>query len=175
LELAKHLPGPLLDFGCGRGVLVGELRRSGVDARGLELDTQKIRDAIAGQDVQAYPITLYDGSFPAPFRDGEFRSVMCSEVLEHIPEYQAAIRDIARIASDRVVFTVPDASAIPVGFRHGLVPWHLMEATHVNFFNQENLKSALQPHFSKIEFGRVGGCRFNESTFFVSLAAMCVK
>lgn len=173
LELVKNLKGPLLDFGCGRGVLIGELQRLGTEAYGLELDSTIIRESISPQ--QAKSITLYDGSFPSPFEDGRFRSVLCSEVLEHISDYQSAIRDIARLATEKVIFTVPDASAIPIGFRHGAVPWHLLEGTHVNFFTQRSLERALQPYFSKIEFGRIGASRLNDTSFYVSLAAICVK
>jgi SAM-dependent methyltransferase len=175
-ELAKCLQGPVLDFGCGRGVLVAALQRLGVQAYGLELDTPIIRESLTTQNAEVTgSITLYDGSFPSPFEDGQFRSVMCSEVLEHISSYQSAIQEIARISTGKVIFTVPDTCAIPVGFRHGAVPWHLLEATHVNFFTQPSLKKALEPYFSKIEFGRVGAARFNESVYYVSLVAVCLK
>ncbi len=173
VEVARALPGPLLDFGCGRGVLIGELRRLGTEAYGLELDTELIRSSIPSETKSI--VTLYNGSFPSPFEDGCFRSVICSEVLEHIPDYQSAIADIARIATEQVVFTVPDASAIPLGFRHGAVPWHLMESTHINFFNQQSLEFALRPSFSKMEFGRTGWCQFNDSPYYVSLMALCWK
>ncbi len=173
LDVARELPGPLLDFGCGRGALIGELQRAGIEAYGLELDSPIIRQSIPSQLTGA--ITLYDGSFPTPFADARFRSVMCSEVLEHIPDYAAAIQDIARLATERAAFTVPDASAIPIGFRHGAVPWHLLEATHVNFFTQQSLHRALQPYFSKIEFGRIGLSHFGDSPYYVSLAAVCLK
>lgn len=139
------------------------MRRIGVEAYGLELDSPIIRESIPPQSAGA--ITLYDGSFPSPFEDGRFQSVICSEVLEHIPDYQAAIRDIARLAIEKVIFTVPDASAIPVGFRHGVVPWHLLEGTHVNFFTQQSLKHALESSFSKIEFGRIGLVHLNDTAF----------
>jgi SAM-dependent methyltransferase len=173
INLAKTLSGPVLDFGCGRGVLVAELLKSGVDARGLELDCDVIRQTLSPRNATF--ITLYDGTFPSPFQSKSFRSVICSEVLEHIPDYKAALEDIARLATDKAIFTVPDASAIPTGFRHGAVPWHLLEATHVNFFNQRSLAKALQPYFSKIEFGRIGKTHFNESPYYVSIAAVCSK
>ncbi len=173
VELATKLKGPVLDFGCGRGALLGELQKAGVDAYGLELESEVIRRSIP--EERRDRITLYDGSLPAPFPDARFRSVVCSEVLEHISDYPAAIRDIARLAWEKVLFTVPDGSAIPLGFRHGSVPWHLMEATHVNFFNQESLEQALKPYFSAIEFGRIGLSRFNDSPYYVSLAAVCRK
>ena len=173
VELARHLKGPVLDFGCGRGALIAKLQSAGIEVYGLEMGSDVIRQAIPAGRAQL--ITLYDGSFPTPFPDGRFRSVVCSEVLEHIPDYQAALRDIVRIVSEKVLFTVPNASAIPIGFRHGSVPWHLMESTHVNFFTQESLEHALRPYFSQIEFGRIGLARFNDSEYYVSLVAVCRK
>lgn len=173
LALAKQLKGPLLDFGCGRGALISGLRRFGTEAFGLELNSAVIRESISPQEAPF--ITLYDGTFPSPLETGRFRSVICTEVLEHIPDYDAAIKDIARLAGEKVVFTVPDTSAIPVGFRHGVVPWHMLEGSHVNFFTQQSLRQALEPYFSKIEFGRSGLFYFYDSMYFVSLTATCWK
>jgi methyltransferase family protein len=173
LELARELGDPILDFGCGSGALVHELQRAGLNAHGLELDTPIICDSLDAANRSS--VTLYDGRFPSPFPSSSFKSVFCSEVLEHIPDFESAIRDIARLATEKVIFTVPDSSAIPIGFRHALVPWHLLEGTHVNFFTQASLTRALQPHFSSIEFSRIGACRMNDSLFHVSLVAVCLK
>ncbi len=59
-------------------------------------------------------------------------SVVCSEVLEHIPDHGAAIREMARLAREALM-TVPDMSAIPALFPHNVVRWHLLEATHASF------------------------------------------
>ncbi|MBV9156874.1 MAG: class I SAM-dependent methyltransferase [Acidobacteriaceae bacterium] len=173
LALAKKLEGPVLDFGCGSGAVVAELQKLGREARGLELDTPLIRDAISPQ--LAGSVTLYDGRFPSSFSTASFKSVFCSEVLEHIPDFRSAVREIARLATHQVIFTVPDIAAIPIGFRHGLAPWHLLESTHVNFFNQKSLESLLLGYFAKIDFGRVCPCNFNDSPFHVSLVASCFK
>ena len=173
LALAQKLRGPLLDFGCGSGALITELRSQGIDAYGLELNTQVIRESI--QPAIRPFIKLYNGDFPAPFSTADFTSVFCSEVLEHIPQFESAITEIARLATEKAVFTVPDASTIPLGFPHLLVPWHLLEGTHVNFFNQTSLRRALEPHFSRIDFGRICPCTMNDSPFHVSLVAVCLK
>jgi len=173
LHLAKKLPGPLLDFGCGSGALIAELNRLQTSVRGLELQSQTIVQSIK-PEVESL-ITLYDGAFPSPFPAESFRSVFCSEVLEHIPDYQGAVREIARLTSERAVFTVPDISAIPLGFRYSVIPWHLLEGTHVNFFNQRSLQGTLEAHFSKIEFGRICPSMFNDSPYYTSLVAVCLK
>lgn len=173
LALAKQLPLPMLDFGCGAGALMAELKLSGIEIQGLEMENAPFVSSIAPELIRS--ITFYDGSFPSPFSAGSFRSVFCSEVLEHIPDFRGAIREIARLASERAVITVPDGSGIPLGSRHRLLPWHLLEGTHVNFFNQTSLETALRPYFSEIDFGRIGGCQMNDTTFYVSLVAVCRK
>lgn len=173
LALAKTLPGPIFDFGCGSGALIAELKNSGIEASGLELDTKEIRRSIKADAKSA--ITLYNGKLPLNLPARAFTSVFCSEVLEHIPDPYAAVKEISRLASEQAIFTVPDISAIPIGFRHSLVPWHLLEGTHVNFFTQASLHQLLKPFFAAIEFGRIGGCRMNDSQFFTSLVAFCRK
>jgi len=173
LTLAKMLPGPVLDFGCGSGALIAELKNFGTEARGLELDSEVIRKSLKPEVKSA--IILYGGNLPLNFPAKAFASVFCSEVLEHIPDARGAVREIARLAAKEVIFTVPDISAIPLGFRHSLVPWHLLEGTHVNFFTQESLYGLLKPFFSKIEFSRIGASSMNDSLFFTSLVAFCSK
>jgi hypothetical protein len=149
--------------------MVEALRAADVEAHGLELDSPVIREC-APADA-----TLYDGTFPSPMEAGRFASVICSEVLEHIPDYEEAVREIARLAGEQALFTVPDASAIPLGYQYGAVPWHLLESTHFNFFTQQSLGRVLRPHFSKVEFGRVGTAWFGTTPYWVSLAARCWK
>ena len=173
LPLTRLLRGRILDFGCGSGALALHLRSQGLDARGLELNNDMIRKSIH-PPIRPF-ISLYDGSFPAPFPDGSFDCVYSSEVLEHIPNVEQAVAEMARLTSDRLILTTPDISAIPIGFSASLVPWHLLEGTHVNFFTQTSLGKLLEPYFSRIEFGRISPNRINESTYYVSLVAFCSR
>src|SRR4051812_42990781 len=116
LAIAAKLPTPILDFGCGSGALLSVLQAAGRDCRGLELAGSPA-GASLNRSLQPL-VTFYDGTFPSPVESGSAKTVFCSEVLEHIAEYDAAIRDMARIATDRVVITVPDCSAIAVASRH---------------------------------------------------------
>lgn len=173
LDLVAGLGGRVLDFGCGSGALVAALRGRGVEAFGIELDRGPIRETLK---PEAAPyVTLYDGRMPSPFEDGSFDAVVCSEVLEHIPDFAAAVAEMARLTRDRLVITVPDAGVIPLGSRHQLVPWHLLESTHVNFFNQRSLHGLLAPHFGRIDSGRISPCTMNDTPFHVSLVAVCRK
>lgn len=168
--LARQLQGPLLDFGCGAGALVRRLRQTGIEAHGLEIERPQIQTALQ-PDVRDF-VTLYSGDARAPFADDAFNSVVAVEVLEHIPDYETALAEIARLTRHQILITVPDISAIPLCFEHAVVPWHLLEATHVNFFTQESLAGTLRKYFRKVEICRYGQALVNGTRYFTGLVAL---
>jgi 2-polyprenyl-3-methyl-5-hydroxy-6-metoxy-1,4-benzoquinol methylase len=163
----------VLDFGCGRGNLVAHLRQCGWDAHGIEIDRPAVRDAILAE-CRAQ-ITLYDGKFPLPYRDGEFDAVVAVEVLEHVPEYDAALSEINRVARQRLILTVPDMSSIPRCFPQAVVPWHLLEATHVNFFTAKSLRAWLLRYWQTVRLLKCSFVTINDSHFAGSLVAVCER
>lgn len=64
-------------------------------------------DLKRGVDVRA------DITLPLPFPDGRFDAVICSHVLEHIPDDTGAVRQLMRVLSDdgRLIVLVPVADA----------------------------------------------------------------
>src|SRR5437764_10775767 len=83
-----------LDAGCGDGrylaALAGELppRRAGFDLSARILETARAR-------VEA---DLRQGSLEAiPFVDGEFDLVLCSQVIEHVLDADAAVAELHRV------------------------------------------------------------------------------
>jgi ubiquinone/menaquinone biosynthesis C-methylase UbiE len=172
VELACTLQAPVLDFGCGSGALVRAMRTAGVETLGIELSRPEIIASLH-DDVKAR-VTLYDGAFPLPFPDRRFRSVVCSEVLEHIADYEAAVGEMARVA-DAALVTVPDMSAVPALFPHFVVPWHLLEGTHVNFFTQTSLGALLSRYYQRVSFARVGAFEVNGTKVYTSLVARCAR
>jgi SAM-dependent methyltransferase len=169
--LVVSAQGPVLDWGCGGGALIKFLLARGTEARGLELDRPEIRAALT--DDVAGRITLYGGSLPSPFPDRSFATVTCFEVLEHVEPFEDALADMARLAREELILSVPELSAIPLGHRHLVVPWHLLESTHVNFFTQKSLERLLRRHYERIEFARIGPVTINGTTFFTSVVARC--
>ncbi|GAB4296485.1 MAG: hypothetical protein Fur0025_34060 [Oscillatoriaceae cyanobacterium] len=173
LELTKNLPAPILDFGCGSGVLVKDLREMGLEAYGIEIDRPMIHQYLL-EAAKPY-VTIYDGSFPLPFPDRAFASIISTEVIEHVPDYESAVAELARVTQSQAVFTVPNINAIPICYQHGVVPWHLLEATHLNFFTQKSLANLLSKYFAQVEFAQVYPVMVNGTEFYTSLAAICRK
>jgi len=86
----------VLDLGCGRGFFLNIVRAlvPGVDAIGVELDRPLLniaRNRMA--DIQVASA----GAYHLPFADGSFDKVLFTEVLEHIPDDVAAMREVARV------------------------------------------------------------------------------
>jgi SAM-dependent methyltransferase len=106
--LQRSLPASarrILEVGCGEGrqlTAIGS-RFPGADLIGLDLPDVELEEAWDGVEssmVQASALTL-------PFTDRSFDLVMAIEVLEHLPDPEQAMREIARVASDAVVLSVP--------------------------------------------------------------------
>lgn len=150
VSIASLLESPILDFGCGAGALIRELRKTGKEVYGLEIDRPEIW-ALMDKSVAEY-ITIYDGKFPLPFKDKQFRSVVSTEVIEHVSDYQMALSELFRVAQDKVFITVPDMASVPILAHLHVVPWHLLEATHLNFFTKRSLGDCLAPYVSKVVF-----------------------
>jgi hypothetical protein len=78
-------PGRVLDIGCGRGIVVDHLRRSGVDCLGAEISSAPPLNA----DVAPYLRLGWDiADLPADIRQ-TVRVGLLLDVLEHLPDPNA--------------------------------------------------------------------------------------
>ncbi len=159
VAVAAALPSNVLDFGCGNGDLVDQLRAQGKDAFGIEIDRAPIRN---GLKPGAAPfVKLYQGGLPLPYEDGAFASTVSSEVLEHIDGVEPYAAEIARITRQSLFVTVPDMISIPLSHLTGTVPWHLLESTHVNFFTAKSITALFSAWFRPVRYYRFGNSEVN--------------
>lgn len=88
--------GPLLDFGCAYGFLLARFD-DGRDLHGCDISPWAIQKA--KQRVPGGQFRLIDTDGPLPYDDRRFASVLCTDVIEHIPvEGQPAIlRELVRV------------------------------------------------------------------------------
>ncbi len=152
IVLSETRPGDhVLDLGCGIGPYAGPLIHNGRSWVGCEVEPAYVETMRArGLDARLVSET------GIPFDAGSFDISMAIEVLEHIPAYDAFVAEMARVARRAALISVPNAGAIPRLAPLGLVPWHILESTHVNFFTTGSLRALLMRHFPSVEVFEYG-------------------
>jgi ubiquinone/menaquinone biosynthesis C-methylase UbiE len=142
----------VLDVGCGVGSYVARLNHADKRTVGIDINEGAVYQAQKlGRDVRV--MSAYDLQFP----DSSFESVIMIETLEHLVDYEQALAEAARVASRSIVITVPDISVLPLMSKKQVVPWHLLEATHVNFFTPEVLRATVLRFTRSCETTSLGG------------------
>ena len=109
----------VLDLGCGFGRHAFEFARRGASIVALDAGAEEVAGvrgtfgamAEAGEiDLSTTEVgTVQGDALHLPFADGTFDRVICSEVLEHIPDDEAARAELSRVlkADGTMAVTVP--------------------------------------------------------------------
>jgi 2-polyprenyl-3-methyl-5-hydroxy-6-metoxy-1,4-benzoquinol methylase len=105
---AKAAPSSVLDVGCGEGVLTLEwAERLGAGrVVGIDLDDPKLRAEWAARTRPNLEFRVQEAT-SLSFRDDEFDMVAAIEVLEHVPDPEATVAEMARVARSRLLASVP--------------------------------------------------------------------
>ena len=91
----------VIDVGCGDGALVKRLRAAGADALGLDLDVERAREADPdGRYLAA-------GGEALPLEDASVDVAILMRSLHHIPDPDAALRELRRVVRDSVYVAEP--------------------------------------------------------------------
>lgn len=139
----------VLDLGCGEGRhVIAACALDGVDAVGLDLSLddlatarQRMTDFRAETPKDAPLFALLAGdALRLPFGDDSFDAVICSEVLEHIPNYRAAIAEIYRVLKPggRFCASVPRAWCERICWALSR-DYHQVPGGHLRIFDAEGL------------------------------------
>ena len=101
-------PRSILDVGCGEGVLTCQWadRLDGGRIVGIDLDDAKLKaewDARRRENLE-YRV---EEATSLSFADGEFDVAAAIEVLEHVPEPEATLSEMARVAERYLLVSVP--------------------------------------------------------------------
>jgi SAM-dependent methyltransferase len=101
-------PDSVLDVGCGEGVQTERWARRLQSGRvvGLDLEDERLR---AQWTARVRPnLQFVSGQAAAlPFAPGEFALVAAIESLEHVPDPERALEEMARVAKDHLLVSVP--------------------------------------------------------------------
>jgi 2-polyprenyl-3-methyl-5-hydroxy-6-metoxy-1,4-benzoquinol methylase len=101
-------PSSLLDVGCGEGVLVHKWaqRLAGKRVVGIDLEEPSIQAGWRERQAANLEYRVMRAE-NLPFADGEFDLVSAIEVLEHVPDPEHTLAEMARCAGSHLLVSVP--------------------------------------------------------------------
>lgn len=125
----------ILDVGCGEGrhalgaYLFEDVVSIGVDHCATDIETakEKCRPFLQPDNRRKSLELQVADALALPFAAGSFDRVICSEVLEHIPDYVAALKEIHRVLKPGGTLSVSVPRFLPER-----ICWALSDAYHAN-------------------------------------------
>ncbi len=139
----------ILDLGCGEGrhSIGAYMLHDQIEVFGLDLNREDI--ATARQRFQTFAAAentdkslsffLADG-LKLPFCNSSFDKVICSEVLEHIPDYRRILKEIDRVLKPDGILAISVPRAWPERICWALSDaYHLVKGGHIRIFNATSL------------------------------------
>jgi SAM-dependent methyltransferase len=136
--VSRYAQGSVLDVGCAEGQYVYGLRSRKVEAYGVDIESSpKWVDAPDGVFRQADICDL-------PFGNQAFDTLLTFEVLEHVDDYQRALRELRRVCNKILLASVPNARMPDILREAGLTYHHWVDRSHIHFFNEDTIKCAVE-------------------------------
>jgi SAM-dependent methyltransferase len=144
----------LLDLGCGAGRHAFEAARRGAAVVALDTDREELDRVAAvaaamdeaGEIPAGASIRSAAGDATSmPFSDGAFDVVIASEVMEHIPADQLAMREVARVLRPGGTAAVTVPAWLPERICWMLSDdYHNVPGGHVRIFTRPELEAKLR-------------------------------
>ena len=145
-EAVTHAAGrDVLDVGCNTGY--GTLRFVPVAKRVVGVDVSpRAIDAARERAPGGRPEFVLTGGFDLPFPDGSFDLVTSFQVLEHVPDPIAFLRELARVTGPggTVILATPNAAT---RLDPGMTPWNRF---HVHEYVATELHDLLAGVFARV-------------------------
>jgi ubiquinone/menaquinone biosynthesis C-methylase UbiE len=149
--LAPLAPTSILEVGVGEGEILQRVmaRFPQATARGIDLPDD---DLPKEWEARGVPAEFGDAT-AMRFSDGEFDLVMAIEVLEHVPEPERALREMARVCKGNVIFSVPFEPLWRAGNLARGRYWKQLGNTpgHINHWSRWSFKGVVSRYFDVVE------------------------
>ncbi len=151
-HIGLMLPRNTLEVGCGEGYIMQHVIESSNFPKvvGVDISHKIIRLAKVNCEKGRFSCA---SAYSLPFQSKSFDFVLCVEVLEHLVLPEVALEEISRVASDFILFSVPQE---PI--------WRMVNVTrgayirdlgntpgHVQHWTRKSIVRLLEKHFKIVE------------------------
>lgn len=126
----------VLDYGCGAGLSLLEMKAMGIDAYGIEADPN------VHQVIDALKLNIFIGSIEdAPFKKNMFDMIVLNQVIEHIPNPDKLLTKLKLYLkpNGKIVLSFPNVNSIYSRlFKNRWINWHI--PYHLHHFNESSMR-----------------------------------
>lgn len=145
--ISSHIPTRedvvILDFGCGKGEIIKEMKKINAKARYIGVDVSEEGLKKAKENVSDATFSLISDGGIIPLEKESVDFVFSSEVIEHVYDTENAIKEIARVLKPggSVLMTTPfhgflkNIAIVFFGFDKHFDPI----GSHIRFFSKKTL------------------------------------
>ncbi len=169
--LRQMKPGRILDIGCGRGLMLKELKEHGWECFGTEYSAKA---AAATSEFLGIPIQVTTDIRTCTYPDHSFDVVTLWHVFEHIPNPIEILSEIRRILKPGglVIIEVPNLSSWQ--FKIIGQTWiHLDAPRHFFHYSRKSLKSLIETHGFQVDSIHTLSLEFGPFGMLQSLLNLC--
>lgn len=157
-KVLGHVDGPILDIGCGNGWVAKALLSAGYDVWGVDAAETGIQLANQHSPGRFFVLDVQSGKLPAELADKKFKTIISTEVIEHLydpREFFNFARRILEQAGGRLIVSTPYHGylknlALAVSGKmdaHHTVLW---DGGHIKFFSRSALEQMLTEQDFKV-------------------------
>jgi 2-polyprenyl-3-methyl-5-hydroxy-6-metoxy-1,4-benzoquinol methylase len=158
---AGKAQGKILDYGCGTGAFLQEMKLAGWDVTGLEPDESARNRASSLINQTIYEPTLLE-SMPS----GSYQVITLWHVLEHVHDLHETVARLADLMADNGLMIIAVPNHLSYDAQHYGQYWAAYDVPrHLYHFNPQSLKHLLSSY--GLEINRILPMWFD--SFYVSL------
>jgi len=107
---------------------------------------------LTSASASGLPVVAVDSVLP--FADHSLDTVMLLEVVEHVPQLEAILKEAFRVARRNVLLTVPNSEDLDRLQQNDVTYSHMLSSDHVHFFDPASLKDLLGRFGGEVEVRR---------------------